>query len=188
MGKEIAIATSNIHKIRELEQVLSKCSIRLRQVDIPKIEIQSEDLQLVAINAAIAVYNILREPVIVEDAGLFVEALSGFPGSYSSYVFKTIGINGILRLLEGVEDRRAYFESVIALAHNRGVLCVRGRVYGSIATEPRGSGGFGFDPIFVPEGSTKTFAEMSLEEKNKYSHRGRAARELCRVVERVEIY
>ncbi len=187
MGKKIAIATSNIHKVRELEQVLSKCSISLQQVDIPKVEIQSNDLQLVAINAAITAYNALRKPVIVEDAGLFIEALSGFPGSYSSYVYRTIGINGILKLLEGVDDRRAYFESVIALAYNKGVISVRGRVYGSIATKPRGSGGFGFDPIFIPDGSTRTFAEMSLEEKNSYSHRGRAARELCRVIESVEI-
>ncbi|NOZ89276.1 MAG: RdgB/HAM1 family non-canonical purine NTP pyrophosphatase, partial [Crenarchaeota archaeon] len=128
---------------------------------------------------AAAAYALTGTPVAVEDAGLFVDALSGFPGPYSSYVYKTIGVHGILRLLEGEENRAARFVSVIAYAGPWGVQLFRGEVKGSIAAEPRGSGGFGFDPIFIPEGADKTFAEMNIEEKNMYSHRARAARKLC---------
>ena len=175
----IPIATENVHKVAEINGVLSECGYRVEPISVPKIEVQSHSLERIALVAVSTAYSIYGKPVIVEDAGLFVEALKGFPGPYSSYVFKTIGVKGVLRLLEGLPNRRAYFSSVIALAYRRGVVLFSGRVDGYIALEPRGSGGFGFDPIFVPEGSTKTFAEMSLEEKNRFSHRARAARKLC---------
>ncbi|BES82627.1 XTP/dITP diphosphatase [Pyrodictium abyssi] len=174
----IYIATSNMHKVEEIRNVLQGCRYSVEPIDAPKLEIQG-DLQKVALYAATVAYSITSKPVIVEDAGLFIEALKGFPGPYSAYVYKTIGIEGILRLMRGVDNRRAHFYSVIALAHSKGVTLFEGRCDGRIADEPRGTKGFGFDPIFVPEGSTRTFAEMDVEEKNRYSHRARAARALC---------
>jgi len=116
--------------------------------------------------------------VFVEDAGLFIDALNGFPGPYSSYVYRTIGVEGVLKLVEG-KSRGAAFVSVIALYHpGKGVRVFKGMCRGVIAQHPRGFSGFGFDPIFIPEGVGKTFAEMREDEKNKLSHRGEAARKL----------
>lgn len=178
-SKVILFATQNMHKVEELRAVLGLCGYSVEPVDIPKVEIQSSSLETIAAYAAIIAYNHLGKPVVVEDAGLFIDALKGFPGPYSSYVHKTIGVQGILRLLEGVSERTAYFKSVIAYAGPWGVKLFTGIVRGRIAEEARGNQGFGFDPIFVPEGSSKTFAEMSIEEKNLYSHRARAASKLC---------
>ncbi|ABM80298.1 XTP/dITP diphosphatase [Hyperthermus butylicus] len=179
-ARVILIATTNKHKIEEINEVLQSCGYRVEPAAASKLEVQSNRLEDVAAYAAIQAYLALQRPVIVEDAGLFVEALGGFPGPYSSYVFKTIGIRGLLKLLEDVENRRAYFKSVIALAHSGGVEVFTGTVHGVIAEKPRGDRGFGYDPVFIPEGSSKTFAEMETQEKNKFSHRGKAARELCR--------
>ncbi len=179
MGTTIAIATGNRHKVEEINNVLRGCGYQVEPVDAPKIEIQSDSLVEIALFAASTAYSLLRRPVIVEDAGLFIEPLNGFPGPYSAYVYKTIGINGVLRLLGSRSNRRAYFRSVIALAYRDGIVVFEAETSGEIAREPRGSQGFGFDPIFVPEGAEKTFAEMSLEEKNTFSHRGKAAKKLC---------
>jgi XTP/dITP diphosphohydrolase len=177
--RTIAFATTNRHKVLEINDVLKGCGYRADPVPIPKLELQAENLEDIAVNAAALAWSILRKPVMVEDAGLFIDALRGFPGPYSSYVYKTIGIEGILKLMNGIENRRAKFKSVIALAYDRGIVVFKGEVTGSIAYEARGEGGFGFDPIFIPDGSTKTFAEMSVEEKNSFSHRGQAAKQLC---------
>lgn len=182
--REIVIATSNKHKVAEISAVLSDCNISLVQSDAPKLEVQASDICEVAGLAALQAYMIIHKPVIVEDAGLFIEYLRGFPGPYSSYVFETIGLKGILKLLEGTSNRRALFRSCIALATSKGVYYFRGEVRGNIAYEPRGSKGFGYDPIFIPEGVDRTFGEMSLEEKNMYSHRAKAARKLCSWLEK----
>lgn len=114
-------------------------------------------------------------PLFIDDSGLFVEALKGFPGVYSSYVFKTVGCEGILRLMEGVEDRRARFECCIGyMAPGGEPLMVKGVAQGSISCQMAGTGGFGYDPVFVPEGHTRTYAQMDVDEKNTMSHRGRA--------------
>ena len=114
-------------------------------------------------------------PLFIDDSGLFVEALKGFPGVYSSYVFKTVGCEGILRLMEGVEDRRARFECCIGyMAPGGEPFMVKGVAQGSISRRMAGTGGFGYDPVFVPDGHTRTYAQMDVEEKNTMSHRGRA--------------
>jgi XTP/dITP diphosphohydrolase len=140
--------------------------------------------------------------VMVEDSGLFVHGLNNFPGVYSKFVFRTIGYSGVLNLLSTGFDRSAHFESCIGLADlkqliipdidldngaqdtapidNRpdAILLFKGVVNGTIITEPRGDKGFGYDPIFQPQGAEKTFAEMIPEEKNNYSHRGSAMNKL----------
>jgi XTP/dITP diphosphohydrolase len=110
--------------------------------------------------------------VIVEDDGLFVDSLSGFPGQYSSFVFKTIGNDGILKLLAGSTKRSAYFLSLIAFYDGRILSISEGRVNGRI-TDRITEGGWGYDPIFVPDGTDLTFAELE-KNKNEYSHRKRA--------------
>lgn len=176
------LVSRNRKKVEELTRLAGASGIELVPLDVPKVEVQSESLMEVALYSATAAYLSVRKPLIVEDSGLFIKSLNMFPGAMSSYVFKTIGIRGVLKLMEGVGDREAFFESVIALAAPAldGVRVFRGVVRGRIAEEPRGTGGFGFDPIFVPEGYNVTFAEMSMEEKNAVSHRGAAFRALSR--------
>lgn len=170
----LLFVTNNRDKFREVELIANEYGIEVEQAGIDKLEIQSEDLVKIAKVAAFNAYLELGEPVLVEDAGLFVNALNGFPGPYSSFVYKTIGCKGLLKLLEGVYDRSAFFRSAAVLIHEPYVLTSIGEAHGCIAREARGVKGFGFDPIFVPEGADRTFGEMDVEEKNRYSHRGRS--------------
>jgi len=116
-----------------------------------------------------------NRPIMIDDSGLFVDALKGFPGVYSSYVFRTVGCDGILRLMDGVRNRSARFECCIGfLVPGKEPHISKGMAKGSIAEKKAGTGGFGYDPVFVPEGYTKTYAQIDISEKNKISHRGRA--------------
>ena len=182
MSIELLFATSNINKVREAEIVLREFGITLKPVNVKKIEIQHDSLEEIAKFSAKYAYREIGKPVVVEDSGLFINALNGFPGPYSSYVYKTIGLKGILKLLEEykeLEQRKAVFVAVVALAlSEESIYTFKGFVEGYISFEIRGSKGFGFDPIFIPMGSTKTFAEMDTNEKCLYSHRGKAFREL----------
>lgn len=174
--------TRNRHKFEEAFNILLPMGIRLKQAPIERIEIQSEDLSEIALIGAKNAVEVLKKPLVVEDAGLFIKSLNGFPGPYSSYVYKTIGVDGILKLMENVNDRSAYFKSAVAFCSPGGKCRVFvGEVHGEIALEARGSGGFGFDPIFIPyESDGRTFAEMSISEKSLLSHRARAFREFGR--------
>ncbi len=174
---KVYLLSGNPHKVAEASQVLKKFGIVVESVSgVKKLEIQSESLEEIArVAAEYAMKETTLRPLAVEDAGLFINALKGFPGPYSAYVFKTIGISGILKLMEGVNNRKARFVSVVALVDEDDTIHVfRGEVEGEITLEPRGEGGFGFDPIFKPLGHDKTFAEMSMEEKCEVSHRARA--------------
>jgi XTP/dITP diphosphohydrolase len=174
------LVTSNIHKAREFRAIFRSEGMELEFERMRTIEIQSDSLVEIAVFSSLQAYTILGRPLFVEDAGLFIENLDGFPGPYSSYVYKTIGVDGVVRLLEG-RDRRATFVSVISYYDgSRGPRIFKGSVRGFIATAPRGRGGFGFDPIFIPEGFDQTFAEMGLKRKIGVSHRARSARSLIR--------
>jgi len=140
------------------------------------MEIQSDSLQAIASFAAVRACQTAGHPVVAEDAGFFVHALGGFPGAYSSYVHRTLGTAGILRLLQGTKDRDASFQAAVAYCKPRGrPMCFRGIVKGKVTRQARGTQGFGFDPIFEPsEGDGRTFAQMSVAEKNRFSHRAKA--------------
>ncbi len=172
------LVSSNPGKAREFQQLFQQHGLELEVEPLRTVEIQADSLEEIAVFSCLQAYNILKKPVIVEDAGLFVEALNGFPGPYSAYVYRTIGVDGLLRLIAG-RPRDARFESVIAFyGPQHGMRIFRGECRGRIADEPRGSSGFGFDPIFIPEGRDETFAEMGSSEKNVVSHRGRAVSKL----------
>lgn len=175
----VYFVTGNKGKLEEVRSLAKKYGIRVEQLNVEKMEIQSDDIKEIALFAARQVFSQVdrSRTVVVEDAGLFIEALKGFPGPYSSYVYKTIGVRGVLKLMEGIEDRRAYFRAVVVVESPEfGEKIFEGRVYGRIALKPKGTRGFGFDPIFIPDGYDKTFAEMDLEQKNKLSHRAKAFR------------
>lgn len=170
----LLFATGNRYKFDEAEEILDVEG--LERVDLDYPELQSDSLETVAREGANWAFEKLGEPVIVEDSGLFVDALDDFPGPYSSYVYRKLGNGGILRLLD--EEREAGFSSVVAYADADGVELYVGEVRGVIAEEERGRAGFGFDPIFVPEGRDRTFAE-DLGYKNEVSHRRKALESLA---------
>ncbi len=175
----IAFATRNEHKVAEANRVLKEFGIELYPANVEKLEIQSDDLEEIARVAAEHAFKKFGKPIIVEDSGLFIDALNGFPGPYSSYVYRTIGLRGVLKLLDGCRKRDAYFKAAVAIAlKNDLVMVFTGVVRGSISLEPRGAYGFGYDPIFIPEGFNRTFAELGEEAKCSVSHRARAFRKL----------
>ncbi len=119
--------------------------------------------------------------VIVEDSGLFVEPLGGFPGPFSSYVLETIGLTGVLKLMRGSRNRNAYFQAAVALSSpGLSSATFTGYVYGRISEKVQGTQGFGYDPIFIRNGATRTFAQMGDDYKNRYSHRAAAFAKLAR--------
>ncbi|MEM3660055.1 MAG: XTP/dITP diphosphatase [Thermoproteota archaeon] len=172
---KLVFITGNPGKFLEAQKLLGEFGIMLEQADLEITEPQSETLEEVAEKCAQEALKKIGERFIIEDSGLFVNSLNGFPGVYSSYVYRKIGCEGILKLLVGSADRSAYFMTVLAYGEpGKGVRLFTGRVDGTIATEPRGKSGFGYDPLFIPFGSNLTFAEMSTEEKNRFSHRAKA--------------
>lgn len=125
-----------------------------------------------------------RKDFVLDDSGLFIDALGGFPGVYSSYVLRTIGMAGVLRLLDGRVDRSARFRCCIGANVDGRDIVVTGVCEGTIALRPAGTEGFGFDPIFMPSGHERTFAEINIVEKNDISHRGQAIRAFMAALER----
>ncbi|MGC8939904.1 MAG: XTP/dITP diphosphatase [Candidatus Bathyarchaeia archaeon] len=182
-GKVIFFATNNINKYNEAREELAEYEIAVAMLRIKTLEIQSESLEEIATASALDVCRKCGLPIIVEDAGLFIEALNGFPGPYASYVYKTIGNKGLLRLMENVKNRKAVFRSVIAYCLSDNTpACFSGEVEGEITLEERkreSKSSFGFDPVFKPLSSKKTFAEMSITEKNRFSHRAKALRKFA---------
>jgi XTP/dITP diphosphohydrolase len=143
----------------------------------PKTEVQSTSLGEIAKFAAQEAAKKHNRTVLVEDSGLFVKTLNGFPGPFSSYVYDTIGVRGLLKLMSRQTRRDAYFQAVLAVASPRDSYQeFSGKAHGTISHKPAGSQGFGFDPIFIPEGARKTFAQGGSEFKDKYSHRAKAFR------------
>lgn len=171
------VVTSNENKAREVAAFFAGVAdVRHTFLEIP--EFRDNDVGVIAEEKARYAWNVLHCPLIVDDTGFFVTALNGFPGPYAAYVLETIGMRGILRLMEGAKDRSAYFETAIAYADDEGVIHVfRGVVNGTVVS-PRGEGGFGYDPIFSVDG--RTFAERTISEKATMSHRGRALAALRR--------
>ncbi|MCL2115235.1 MAG: XTP/dITP diphosphatase [Methanobrevibacter sp.] len=170
----ITFITGNQHKVKEAEKIFQKFNIELEHIDLGYTEVQGT-LEDVAKSGAKYACEKLNKPVIVEDAGLFIKTLKGFPGTYSSYVQETIGNQGILKLMKDFinpKDRYAEFRSVIGYCTpNSEPEIFLGSVKGQISTEERGSYGFAFDSIFYVEEKDKTFGELTREEKNQFSHR-----------------
>lgn len=161
--------------------MLGRFGIQVEQFDGKGIEIQADTTGEVAAFASRGAARAARRPVLVEDAGLFVDALGGFPGPYSAYVFKTIGVGGLVRLLEGESSRAAVFVSSLAYCEPSGdPTTFEGTARGTIAERPRGGGGFGFDPVFVPRGGARTFGELTLEQKGAVSHRADSMKKFAR--------
>ena len=165
---------------------MAKHGYELKHVKTAYPEIQAESLEITIIPGLQWVMSKYNRPIMIDDSGLFIDALKGFPGVYSSYVFKTVGNDGILKLMSGAKDRRARFECCIGFMRPGGEpFIAKGVARGLIASKKAGTGGFGYDPIFVPEGYERTYAQFEIEEKNKISHRGRAIASLVEELPRL---
>jgi len=175
----IGLVTGNSGKFREIKAYTDPLGIETFMAPSGFIEIQADTLEevvlyglkdYVARNGEGAMY-------VKDDSGLFVDALDGFPGVYSAYALKTISNEGILRLMADAKDRSASFRTAMGLyVPGEGISIFRGETRGRIAFSRSGKMGFGFDPIFIPEGMDETFADMTLEVKNTMSHRIKALR------------
>lgn len=166
---DLFFVSSNKHKYQEAKQILDSFGIRLGFFKSELEEIQSSSLKEIALNKAKDAFSKCKKPVIIEDDGLFVESLEGFPGPYSSYAFKTIGNNGILKLVS--KNRKAKFVSIITYCDKKILESFEAKLDGTISKTQKGKG-WGYDPIFIPKNSKKTFAQMI--DKNKNSHRYKA--------------
>ena len=173
---DVLFASSNTHKYEEAEKILAEFDIELSFFQTELVEIQDDSLSKIALQKAENAYEKCKKPVIVEDDGLFINSLSGFPGPFSSYVFKTIGNNGILKLIGN--NRTAQFRAVIAFCDsNKKPVFFESNAFGEISKNIQGKG-WGYDPIFVPENQNKTYAELA--EKNKLSHRYKSLKKFAR--------
>ena len=166
---ELYFASSNIHKFEESQRILSNLGLNISLFKTTLEEIQSDSLSKIAERKAIDAYTKVQKPVIIEDDGLFINSLNGFPGPYSSYVYDTIGNKGIIRLLENIESRNAKFVAIIAYCNGvDDVQLFESSIPGKISLSIE-KGGWGYDPIFIPDGESKTYANVS--DKDKFSHR-----------------
>jgi len=165
--------TGNHQKLKEFEEILG---IKLNHSDLDLDEIQSVEVEEVAKHKAKQAYDILKEPVIVEDTGLYFEELNGLPGALIKFFVKKLTLEHICSLVK--ENRKAKAVTCIAYFDGKEIKTFIGETEGEIAKEPRGTNGFGWDPIFIPEGYDKTFAELADEEKTSKFMRKEAIQKL----------
>jgi len=168
-SSDLFFVSSNHHKYQEAKKILESFDINLKFFKYELEEIQSSSLKEIASKKAIQAFQKCKKPIIIEDDGLFIDSLDGFPGPYSSYVFKTIGNKGILQLLK--KNRKAKFISIISYHDNKNCKSFEAKIDGTISKSQNGIG-WGYDPIFVPKNFNQTFAQ--LNNKNDLSHRYKA--------------
>jgi XTP/dITP diphosphohydrolase len=173
MLERITLITGNAGKAAEYAAMLG---VEVTPARAELTEVQSLDVATVAARKAADAYGQLHEPVLVDDTGLAVHAWNGLPGALVAWFIDTVGPQGILDMATGITDRRATVSTALGYADAGGVQVFIGTVEGSLATEPRGTSGFGYDPIFIPGSGSgqRTYAQMTSGEKNKISHRRRA--------------
>ena len=189
MKRKLVFATNNAHKLDEISAILGEKVELLSlkdihcDIDIPET---SDTLEGNAMLKAEYIYEHYGLDCFADDTGLEVEALNGEPGVYSARYARGEGHNAeanmqkLLQNMQGVQNRKAQFRTVICLITNGKKHLFEGVVKGEIIKEKRGDSGFGYDPIFMPQGYEQTFAELGNETKNKISHRALAVEKLCR--------
>jgi len=165
------LVTGNVNKWREAERILG---FAIERVALDLDELQAESVSAVALGKAQAAFRKLGRPVIVEDAGLELSGLGGFPGPFIKYWEKLGGLASICRTADGLGDRTVRAVCALGTCSAAGAQVVTGVALGNVAREPRGTNGFGWDAIFIPEGDTRTFGEMTAAEKDAHSHRRKA--------------
>ncbi|MEE0962018.1 MAG: RdgB/HAM1 family non-canonical purine NTP pyrophosphatase [Bacteroidales bacterium] len=186
--EELVIATNNQHKVEEIRRALGNKIKLISLKDLGCKEEIPEDGTTLKENAyqkAKYIWDKYNKNCFADDTGLMVEALDGAPGVYSAryageHCSFDDNIDLLLENMEGKTNRNAYFATVICLIQDGEPVYFEGKCEGCILTERYGRGGFGYDPIFMPKGYGESFAEISMEEKNKISHRGKATEKLIK--------
>lgn len=171
MPSDWVFVTSNVNKWREAQRILG---YPVERVELELDELQAENVRAVALAKSRLAFQRLQRPVIVEDAGFELRGLGGFPGPYIKYWEKLGGLESLCRAADGLGERRVRAVCALGLCSDAGSDVVEGAVDGVLAPHPRGSSGFGWDAVFIPQGDTRTFGEMTPEEKDERSHRRRA--------------
>ncbi len=182
-GHKIFFVTSNNGKYVEANQKIK--NIEQKNIDYP--EIRSENLSEIVVYGIEFLKEKIRKPFFIEDSGLFIEVLNGFPGPYSKYVYNKVGCKGILKLMRNEKNRAAIFKSVIGY-YDKKIKVFEGICEGEISIRMKGKSGFGYDPVFIPKNSNKTFAKMDIQEKNMYSHRGTALTKFVNFMEKQRLF
>jgi len=185
LPEQLFLASNNSHKIKELQELLGNSSNILTPKDFPLYPEPDESGNSLEENAAIkaiAGFNFTGLPTLSDDSGLFVESLGGEPGVQSAYYGgkPSNSLNNIDKLLFELKEksnRKAYFQTIIAWYDGKELLYFKGEIKGRIIQKVKGKTGFGYDPVFIPDGYETTFAEMSESEKNAISHRANALKE-----------
>jgi XTP/dITP diphosphohydrolase len=172
--RSLYFLSSNINKFIEIYQILHQYNVAVKFLNIKLREIQADSLNEIAEEKSKDAFKAVSKPVIIEDDGLFIHRLNGFPGPNSSFVFKTIGNTGILKLLSHIRDRSASFVSVFVFNDGNTVRTFVGKTEGRVSSKIDGPG-WGYDPIFIPTGSELTFGQLK-DRKIRISHRGKAIR------------
>ena len=181
MKKKFVFATNNAHKLEEVTAILGDKIELLSMKDIPET---ADTLEGNALLKARYIFENYNMDCFADDTGLEVEALNGAPGVYSARYAgdahnSEANMRKLLQDMEGIENRKAQFRTVFALIINGKEHLFEGIVKGEITKHRCGSSGFGYDPVFIPEGYTQTYAEMGNTLKNKISHRALATNKLC---------
>ena len=166
---DLFFVSSNHHKFKEAKEILNSFGISVEFFKLNLQEIQSSSIREIALKKAQDAFSKCKKSLIIEDAGLCIDSLDGFPGPYSSYVHKTIGNKGILNLLK--KNRNAKFISTIVYCDKKNLEFFEGKIDGAISKSEKGNG-WGYDPIFIPKNLKKTFGELT--HKNNLSHRYKA--------------
>ncbi len=166
----INFITHNPNKFNEVNAIMETNKIKINWIKMEYEEIQADNTDYISEDSCKKLENIVDPPYFIDDTGLYIDELNGFPGPYASYVQETLGNKNIIKLASG---SRAYFKTVISFYYEK-VYQFTGILNGKISSEEKGENKFGYDPIFIPENYNKTLAEVPLEEKNRISHRSRA--------------
>jgi XTP/dITP diphosphohydrolase len=182
----VVLATANPDKAKEIADILGAgFDLVPRPADVPEVVEDADTLEGNARLKAVALMEATGEAALADDTGLEVAALDGAPGVYTArfageHATYADNVAALLAALHDIDDRRARFRTVALLRRPDGLeIVAEGRVDGRIARSASGTSGFGYDPIFIPDGDDRTFAEMTAEEKHAVSHRGRAFRALA---------
>lgn len=169
--ESLVVVTGNKGKAAEIGAITG---LNVEAVNLDIAEIQSLDVEEVAKQKALSAYNLVKRPVVVDDTGMNIDAIKGLPGALVAWFLDTLGPEGILRLVDNEANRKASVSTCIGYADESGARTFLGTINGSLTSECRGTNGFGYDPIFVPDGQNRTYAEMSSDEKNSHSMRKEA--------------
>lgn len=176
----IKFVTGNPNKVREAGEILG---VDLEQVDIPHLyELQTHDPAEIVRHKLSQAYQAVNGPVMVEDSGLVFSAWNGLPGALVKWFESTVGCEGMLKMLEPFDNKEATALCYVGFHDGENIKIAKGEVRGRVADRLRGTNGFGWDVLFIPDGHERTYAEMTAKEKNSISHRRRAFEALKEII------